>query len=37
LESTSIEGPWTPVSGVTSSPATVTEGPSMKFYRVRLQ
>jgi hypothetical protein len=37
LESTTIAGPWAPVSGVTNSPATVTEGPSMKFYRVRLQ
>ena len=37
LESTNIAGPWAPVSGVTSSPATVTAGPSMKFYRVRLQ
>jgi hypothetical protein len=37
LESTNIAGPWTPVSGVTSSPATVTGGTAMKFYRVKLQ
>jgi hypothetical protein len=37
LESTNIAGPWTPVTGVTSSPATVTGGTTMKFYRVRLQ
>jgi hypothetical protein len=37
LESTNIAGPWTPVTGVTSSPATVTGGTTMKLYRVRLQ